>query len=149
MCNSLLFVPTYRQTFELSIFFSRSQQEIATVCNTLFKFVFFLGMILFLFLCMKKKEWKTWLNLQQNGELVFSFSLCSHLSCSLLYRVMHLLCSVRSQWIFRAIIIFSHFTCVCVYMCCMSAQTGRQFRRQSCVCCLSPSFIGYVHNECT
>lgn len=66
-----------------------------------------------------KKEWKTWLNLQKNGELVFSFSLCSHLSCSLLYRVMHLLCSVRSQWIFRAIIIFSYFTCVCICVVCL------------------------------
>lgn len=36
---------------------------------------------------------------------------------------------------------------VCMYMCCMSAQTGRQFRRQSCVCCLSQSFIRYTQWE--
>lgn len=58
MCNSILFVPTYRQTFELSIFFSQSQQEIATVYNTLFKLILFLGAILFLFLCMKKNNEK-------------------------------------------------------------------------------------------
>lgn len=130
-CFVIIFFFWYRHTSEnlyiYWVYFSLTRGDSNRVIHYLnwFSFLFscWRKKKLCVFSCAKNKEWKTWFNLQQNGELDFSVSHCCYLfhSCSLLYTgyAPRLIRSVRSQWVLRAIIIFSHFPCTRVYVLCL------------------------------